>query len=250
MPYDVFISHAFEDKHTVAIPLSDYLTERGLSVWLDADEITLGDSLRSAIDRGLREARFGVVILSPAFFSKGWPLGELEGLFARERRAHSKVILPVWHIVGGDEVEDFSPMLAGRLSVSTSDGIAAVGDAVLRAVRPGEKLAAPRPSAARKDREEAVTSLRQRLLAASGSADIGRVVFELQAHLHRYPQDVDARLLLKTAERALGVEELRPRADYFLMRRLYLFRYLASFIGLLGLGFGIYRLIRWLLSLF
>lgn len=54
MLWDVFISHAGEDKQDVARPLSEALTAAGLRVWLDEDELRLGDSLRGKIDQGLR----------------------------------------------------------------------------------------------------------------------------------------------------------------------------------------------------
>ena len=70
MEYDVFISHASQDKDSVARPLVKLLKDLGLRAWIDEFELKVGDSLRSGIDRGLREARFGVVILSPDFFTK------------------------------------------------------------------------------------------------------------------------------------------------------------------------------------
>jgi histidyl-tRNA synthetase len=61
---NVFISHASEDKESVAIPLADALRRAGLKVWLDKSELTIGDSLRASIDARLSESRFGVVIIS------------------------------------------------------------------------------------------------------------------------------------------------------------------------------------------
>ena len=77
MEYDVFISHASDDKVDIARPLAECLQRKGLRVWFDDFELTLGDSLRRCIDRGLTISSFGVVILSPAFFSKEWPKKEL-----------------------------------------------------------------------------------------------------------------------------------------------------------------------------
>nr|WP_245836073.1 toll/interleukin-1 receptor domain-containing protein [Mycobacterium rhizamassiliense] len=54
------------------MPLRDALVEFGISVWLDETEMRLGHSLRQRIDEGIRSSRFGVVILSPSFFGKGW----------------------------------------------------------------------------------------------------------------------------------------------------------------------------------
>ena len=51
--YDFFISHAWEDKETVAKPLADAMIEKGAKVWLDKYQMTVGDSLRQSIDDGL-----------------------------------------------------------------------------------------------------------------------------------------------------------------------------------------------------
>lgn len=71
--YDVFVSHATEDKDELVRPLAHGLQRRGLVVWYDEFELRLGDSLRRKIDLGLAASRFGVVVLSPAFFAKNWP---------------------------------------------------------------------------------------------------------------------------------------------------------------------------------
>ena len=132
--FDVFISHASEDKAVVARPLSEALSQAGYRVWLDESELTLGDELGRKIDLGLTEARFGLVVLSPSFFAKEWPRKELDGLVARETADGQKVILPVWHRVTFADVLAYSPILASRLAVSTSDGLPAVVAAVERAM--------------------------------------------------------------------------------------------------------------------
>ena len=48
--WDIFISHANEEKEPVAIPLKEALERQGLSVWLDANEMQIGDSIRRRID--------------------------------------------------------------------------------------------------------------------------------------------------------------------------------------------------------
>ena len=70
---DLFIAHASEDKDSVARPLLQALKARGWSVWLDEVELTIGDSLSGRIDAALARSRFGVVVLSSAFFAKPWP---------------------------------------------------------------------------------------------------------------------------------------------------------------------------------
>jgi hypothetical protein len=145
MTWDVFISYASEDK-AVAKHLAEALQREGLKVWFDQFELSLGDSLRRKIDDGLLQSKFGVVILSPHFFEKEWPRRELDGLTALE--SPRKVVLPVWHQVGFDEIRRFSPMLADRCAVSTSKGGDAVVAEVLKVVRGDVQGQTPGDSAA------------------------------------------------------------------------------------------------------
>jgi hypothetical protein len=133
--FDAFISHASEDKELVARPLHQMLTERGLRVWLDEQELLLGDALGTKIDQGLARSRFGIVILSPYFFAKHWPRRELDGLVASETLDGMKVILPVWHNVTQAHVTAESPTLGARLAVDTERGIDAVADEIEKVVR-------------------------------------------------------------------------------------------------------------------
>ena len=117
--FDVFISHASEDKDEVVRPLAEALREGGLSVWFDEFELRIGDSLRRKIDRGLASSRFGIVVLSQAFFGRGWPEYELDGLVTRAVSGE-QVLLPIWHNVTKREVIGYSPSLADRLARSTA----------------------------------------------------------------------------------------------------------------------------------
>ena len=50
MPWDVFISHASEDKDAVAVPLAAALEAAGLSVWLDKNQIrSVGIGVRELV---------------------------------------------------------------------------------------------------------------------------------------------------------------------------------------------------------
>jgi hypothetical protein len=129
---DVFISHASEDKAEVARPLAEALKAKGLSIWFDEYELTLGDRLRRKIEEGLRVSRYGVTILSDNFFRKKWPQAELDGLFALEQE--EKKILPVWHRLSESDIARYAPLLADRLGVSTDVGIEGVVDQIPRAV--------------------------------------------------------------------------------------------------------------------
>lgn len=131
--WDVFVSHASEDKQEFVNALAAELQARGLRVWYDDFVLKLGDSLRRSIDHGLLQSRYGIVVLSPNFFAKKWPQDELDGLASLEVDG-TKVILPVWHNIDYKGVNNQSPTLAGRLAVSSSLGVARVVDAVQKAI--------------------------------------------------------------------------------------------------------------------
>lgn len=133
MKYDVFISHASEDKADIALPLTNILQDGGLKVWIDEFELTIGDSLRRKIDQGLAQSNYGVVILSPNFFLKEWTNKELDGLVAREDGT-DKVILPIWHNINKSEIIKYSPTLADKVAVSTSKGLKHVANQIISAV--------------------------------------------------------------------------------------------------------------------
>jgi hypothetical protein len=132
---DILISHAAEDKVTVARPLAGALRRAGSRVWLDEQELTVGESLSEKIDEGLAHSTFGAVILSPAFFARHWPRRELAGLRSREEEGQ-KVILPIWHNVDKATISQFSPILADVLAANTDQGIDKVAEQLLNVIFP------------------------------------------------------------------------------------------------------------------
>lgn len=118
--YDVFISHASEDKDDVAKPLAEALISNGLSVWYDEFELRIGDSLRRKIDKGIANSNFGVIVISRDFISKGWTNYELDGLITRAVNGE-QTMLPIWHNVTKREVINYSPSLADKLARSTAE---------------------------------------------------------------------------------------------------------------------------------
>lgn len=143
MEYDVFISHASEDKDAIARPLATRLASLGYRVWFDDFALSLGDSLRRSIDRGLASCRFGVVILSKQFFAKNWPAYELDGLTTREQSAGKKVIVPLWHGLTRDDVQVYSPTLADRVAAETTLPLDVVAESIAKVL--GPPFASARP---------------------------------------------------------------------------------------------------------
>ena len=80
--FDVFVSHATEDKDLVIRPLARALQERGLSVWYDEFELD------------------GLVTMSVS---------------------NKQVLLPIWHDISKDYVMQQSPSLADKVALRATD---------------------------------------------------------------------------------------------------------------------------------
>ena len=139
MEYDVFICHASEDIGFVE-PLAQTLKDKGLKVWYAPFELKIGDSLRQEIDRGLVNSRYGIVVLSEAFFTKNWPQSELDALASRQNEEGRKVILPIWHEIEANKVQKHSPLLAGLLAARSHDGFDSVVGQILTVCSEPESL--------------------------------------------------------------------------------------------------------------
>ena len=136
MLYDAFICHASEDKAALVRPLAERLRAEHVEVWYDEFSLSVGDSLRRSIDRGLSQSRFGIVVLSPSFFAKRWSGWELDGLVARQNDGRQEVILPVWHDVGHSDVLAYSPSLADKLAATSASGLEEVVRKLVAVIRP------------------------------------------------------------------------------------------------------------------
>lgn len=120
--YDIFLSHASEDKDDVARPLAILLQERGLRVWFDEFEFRIGDNIVEKLNKGINASRFGTVVLSKAFIdlAKHWTKHELntfEYLWVTENR----IMFPVWHNITVLEIRDFRASLANIFGRSTAE---------------------------------------------------------------------------------------------------------------------------------
>ena len=133
--YDVFISHASEDKDAVVRPLANALKDRGIVVWYDEFEMKIGDSLRRKIDKGLANSKFGIVIISRDFIRKGWTNYELDGIITRSVSGE-QVLLPIWHNITKQEVIDYSPSLADKVARNTAiNTIEEIADEITELIR-------------------------------------------------------------------------------------------------------------------
>lgn len=117
--YDFFISYASEDRDEIARPLAEALKKRGAVVWFDDFSLSIGDNIEFVINMGLRDSRFGIVVITPNFINKEWTKKEL-GVLAYKETNENKVILPVWHKISKTEVMNFDAYLANKLALNTA----------------------------------------------------------------------------------------------------------------------------------
>jgi hypothetical protein len=134
--YDAFVSHASEDKENFVRPMAEFLKLAGVEIWYDEFSLSIGDSLSRSIDKGLARSKFGIVVLSEAFFKKRWTEYELSGLISKEMDG-GRSIIPVWLNISKKDVLKFSPTLADKFALSADKkSIEAVGIKIIEVVRP------------------------------------------------------------------------------------------------------------------
>lgn len=95
LKYDVFVSHAGEDKEEFVKPLVDALKNNNINAWYDNDEISWGDSIASSINRGLADSRYAIVVLSPNFLNKYWTTTESDTIMSMES-VNAQKLLPIF----------------------------------------------------------------------------------------------------------------------------------------------------------
>ncbi len=134
--YDLFISHASEDKDEIVRPMVTILERLSVRVWYDEFSLQLGDSLTASIGKGLRQSRYGLLVLSKAFLGKNWPDYEYRSLLTRQIDGES-VILPLWYGVTKEEVKAYSLFLTDIKGLAvTRDNMNVVIPAIVKVVRP------------------------------------------------------------------------------------------------------------------
>lgn len=132
--YDIFLSYARIDGAAVAAQLTQDLQALDVEVWFDALAILPGQSQSLQMDRGLRKARAGIVVLTPAYLAgRFWTERELGALL------HKPTLIPVLHNVTFDDVKEYSGILPDLAGFETArDTVADIAVKIAAAVLPAE----------------------------------------------------------------------------------------------------------------
>lgn len=118
-----FISHDSRDRREYAGIVARELSKKGIKVWYDEFSLKVGDSLRESIEKGLKECRACVLLLSRNYLTnRGWTKTEFNSVFTRELIEQANLLLPVWIDVEKKDVFEYCPDLANRVAARWAEG--------------------------------------------------------------------------------------------------------------------------------
>lgn len=93
--YDVFLCHSGKDAERVRA-VADLLKTKGVTYWLDAEQITFGDPITLKIEDGLRQSRYLVPCVSENLSISGWTRAEYGSILNAELSGDTqRVVVPL-----------------------------------------------------------------------------------------------------------------------------------------------------------
>lgn len=116
---DLFLCHAWDDRAGAALEFYNLLTGLDVKVWFSEKDVPLGTPLMRQIDKGLKNSRAGIVLVTPAMLKSL----DAEGIADKELSVllGSGRVIPIAHGTTFDIMRDVSPMLASHSGLTTSD---------------------------------------------------------------------------------------------------------------------------------
>jgi RNA-directed DNA polymerase len=141
--YEIFLSHASEDKAEIARPIFAACSQAGLKAFLDEDHIGWGENFTKKINTALGAARTVLVIVSSHSVSKDWPVAEINTALAFEVEGKKRVLALV---VGKPDLSKL-PLIKTKNFMSWDGDAGKVAARLATMVRPPpQKPVASRPS--------------------------------------------------------------------------------------------------------
>ncbi len=136
--YDVFITHATEDKVEIARPIFQACEKAGIKAFLDEEHIAWGESFTKKINTALGASRTVLAIVSGNSVAKEWPVTEVNAALALEIEGAKNVLVV---LVG-------KPDLTRLPLIKTKNYMVWDGNAAKVAAKLKEKLRPPAPEPA------------------------------------------------------------------------------------------------------
>lgn len=138
---DIFVCHASDDKEDIVRPMVEAFAEAGISCWYDEAEIQWGDSITQKVNEGLLKSQYVVVVFSPAFVGKNWPVRELNAVLNQEATTGEVKVLPL--LVGTEQekrqVLGQFPLLNDKRYLPWDGDLRAIVSAMLSRLGNGEE---------------------------------------------------------------------------------------------------------------
>ena len=112
-----FISYDSRDRE-IARDIAIKLQTRMCFVWYDEFSLNVGDPLRESIEKGLKECKKCILLLSPNYLSNtGWTKVEFNSIFTREIIEKKNIVLPIWYGIDEKKLLQYSPSLVNKLGI-------------------------------------------------------------------------------------------------------------------------------------
>ncbi|MGW7421403.1 toll/interleukin-1 receptor domain-containing protein [Streptomyces sp. NPDC054813] len=116
--YDVFLCHTSDTREDVK-SLAKALAGRGVTYWLDSEQISPGDSIPEKIDAGLRRSRYLLACISKSAQGE-WARAEYGGVLSRELSGDSSTVtIPL--LLADAEPDHIPVLLRGKRYISSSN---------------------------------------------------------------------------------------------------------------------------------
>ena len=132
-----FISHDSRDKDPFVRGLANTLQQMFCPVWYDEYSLVPGASLRESIERGIRDCKVCVLVLSPNFLTnQGWTRAEFDSIYSREIHRAERVMIPIWLGVDREQLYQYSPILVDRVGIDGRLPVEEIARKVLSALNP------------------------------------------------------------------------------------------------------------------
>ncbi|MEL6625617.1 MAG: TIR domain-containing protein [Bacteroidota bacterium] len=124
--FDFFISYVARDFYSydgpnVAEQLIQKLELGGAKVWVDKNEILVGESISEKINEGIRNARHAVIVISPAYLELDFRSPKVRPLFQSQIKDRTQRFIPVYYNLSLEEILNNFPLMADYKSIHISD---------------------------------------------------------------------------------------------------------------------------------
>lgn len=119
--FDVFISHANNDKTDYVNKLKDSLDKLKINIFYDKDTLEWGDDWKSRILNGVQNSEFAIIIISDNFFDREWTEKELNEFLNRQNANGQKIILPILYNITIEQLKAKYPVVSDIQVLNSKD---------------------------------------------------------------------------------------------------------------------------------